>query len=240
MRIAVISDTHGNLPALAAALDAITRGGYDELIHTGDAIGIGPCPEDCVALLAAMPRARCILGNHEAWFLTGQVARLPRWIGRANVGHLEWTWTRISPEARTAIAQWPYVLTDSHAGVTASFLHYARDEVGADFQHAVQHTATALERTFGAYPGGLVCFGHDHRPIDIRGRVHYLNPGSLGLHRGAIARYLVIEFHRGGYRVQREQVEYSDHVLWREFVARDVPGRAAIDREFFGGRLGRA
>jgi predicted phosphodiesterase len=240
MRIAVISDTHGNLPALEAALDAITRGGYDELIHAGDAIGIGPCPEDCVALLAATPRTRCVQGNHEAWLLVGQAARLPRWIGRANIRHLEWTWARIPSELRAAIAQWPYILTNSYAGVTASFLHYARDSANANFRHAAQPTAAALERIFGACPGELVCFGHDHRPTDIQGRIHYLNPGSLGLNRGAIARYLVIEFHRGEYRVQREQVEYSDNALWSQFVARSVPERDAINREFFGGRLAHA
>jgi protein phosphatase len=51
MKIAVMTDVHANLPALAAALDAIRREGCEALFHTGDAIGIGPYPAECLDLL---------------------------------------------------------------------------------------------------------------------------------------------------------------------------------------------
>lgn len=41
-RIAVIADVHANLPALEAALAAIGALGCDAIVHTGDAVGIGP------------------------------------------------------------------------------------------------------------------------------------------------------------------------------------------------------
>ena len=47
MRIAVITDVHANLPALEAAVGAIHACGCDAIVHTGDAIAIGPYPAEC-------------------------------------------------------------------------------------------------------------------------------------------------------------------------------------------------
>ncbi|MDP3045449.1 MAG: metallophosphoesterase family protein, partial [Bacillota bacterium] len=43
-RIAVISDIHGNLPALEAVLEEIDRIGVDGVFCTGDLVGYGPFP----------------------------------------------------------------------------------------------------------------------------------------------------------------------------------------------------
>ena len=51
MKIAVLTDAHGNLPALEAALAAIRVMGCDVVYHTGDAVGIGPYPAECVERL---------------------------------------------------------------------------------------------------------------------------------------------------------------------------------------------
>ena len=64
MRIAVLTDVHGNWPALRAALEAINRIGVDGVYHTGDAIGIGPFPRECLEALLERPDARCLMGNH--------------------------------------------------------------------------------------------------------------------------------------------------------------------------------
>ncbi|MFM2091554.1 MAG: hypothetical protein RLZZ127_2043 [Planctomycetota bacterium] len=63
--IALISDIHGNLPALEAVLaDIESVGGVDGIYCLGDVVGYGPQPVECLELVAS--RARLILmGNHE-------------------------------------------------------------------------------------------------------------------------------------------------------------------------------
>ena len=64
MKLAVISDIHGNLEALIEVLADIDRVGADSIINLGDIIGYGPDPEDVARLL----RSRSIpsvMGNHE-------------------------------------------------------------------------------------------------------------------------------------------------------------------------------
>jgi len=64
MRIAVISDIHGNLEALVRCLDDIERSGVDQIVSLGDVIGYGPQPEEVLVLLEKF-RIPNIVGNHE-------------------------------------------------------------------------------------------------------------------------------------------------------------------------------
>ncbi len=64
MRTAVISDIHGNLPALKAVLEHIDGQNVDRIICLGDILGYGPYPVECVDIVAE----RCewsLMGNHD-------------------------------------------------------------------------------------------------------------------------------------------------------------------------------
>ncbi len=64
MRTAIISDIHGNLEALQVVLDHADAQGVDRIICLGDILGYGPCPVECVDLVAK----RCewsLMGNHD-------------------------------------------------------------------------------------------------------------------------------------------------------------------------------
>src|ERR671918_726964 len=64
MRLGIISDIHGNLPALEAALAAIDAVGVEEVWCLGDVVGYGAQPDECTLLVAE----RCpvsLVGNHD-------------------------------------------------------------------------------------------------------------------------------------------------------------------------------
>jgi diadenosine tetraphosphatase ApaH/serine/threonine PP2A family protein phosphatase len=61
---ALLSDVHGNLPALEATLADCERQGAEYIAFLGDAVGYGPEPNECVALLA-QSCAVCLMGNHD-------------------------------------------------------------------------------------------------------------------------------------------------------------------------------
>jgi Icc-related predicted phosphoesterase len=50
--LAVITDIHGNLPALEAALARIDELGIERVVCGGDLVGYGPHPNEIVALIA--------------------------------------------------------------------------------------------------------------------------------------------------------------------------------------------
>ncbi|MFP6591736.1 MAG: metallophosphoesterase family protein, partial [Candidatus Latescibacterota bacterium] len=64
MRIAILSDVHGNLEALESVLVAIHREGVDRLVVLGDVVGYGPDPVACIYRIREA-EGLCVLGNHD-------------------------------------------------------------------------------------------------------------------------------------------------------------------------------
>ncbi len=70
MRYAIISDIHGNMEALRAVLDALSREGIDAYLSIGDLVGYGADPKECIELLRSLDPQVLIAGNHE-WGVLG-------------------------------------------------------------------------------------------------------------------------------------------------------------------------
>lgn len=65
MKIAVLSDIHGNFPALTAVTNHITRWQPDLTLLDGDIVGAGPCNADCWAFVQQQVGWHVLRGNHE-------------------------------------------------------------------------------------------------------------------------------------------------------------------------------
>ena len=241
MKLAVLTDVHANLPALRAALGALEREGFDLLVHLGDAIAIGPFPSECLELLLSIPKARFIMGNHDALFVQGLPATLPVGMSEGEARHQRWTHAQIKPDLRNAVAGWPYHWHWDFDGVSASFYHYALDAPGKNYAPITPNpTAADLDAAFGIFapaPAMLTFYGHDHAYSDVQGRSRYVNPGSLGCAPRPIARYCVVEFERGNYRLEHRAASYDSNVLRQAFEEREVPEREFLYRAFLGGLI---
>lgn len=238
MKIIVITDAHANLPALKAVLEEVTKLGYDAIFHTGDSIAIGPYPAECLDLLLNTPRIQFVAGNHESYFVQGLPTPQPTWMSDGEVLHQHWTHSQLLPQSRSLLAQWQYVLEHEFEGVEVTFTHYGVTESRRDFVSLVNNpTATDLDEMFSFSNGSLVFYGHDHSKSDIQGKKRYVNPGSLGCSKNAVARYCVAEFARGRYIIEHCVVAYDDKELYEAFERRNVPERHFIYKAFFGGRF---
>jgi diadenosine tetraphosphatase ApaH/serine/threonine PP2A family protein phosphatase len=65
MRIAIFSDVHANIEALAAVFDAYKSERIDKYVCIGDVVGYGASPNECCDLIRTKA-AYTILGNHDA------------------------------------------------------------------------------------------------------------------------------------------------------------------------------
>jgi putative phosphoesterase len=69
VRVAVLNDVHGNLPALEAVLEEVERERPDAIVFGGD-LAFGPLPRETLeAMVSLGDRARFVLGNADRWFL---------------------------------------------------------------------------------------------------------------------------------------------------------------------------
>lgn len=64
MRVAIISDIHGNLDAFGQVLNDIDTSGIDAVVCLGDNVGYGPEPEQVIRQVRAR-KIPCVMGNHE-------------------------------------------------------------------------------------------------------------------------------------------------------------------------------
>ena len=71
MRVAVISDIHGNLEALEAGLNGCDEAGVDDIYCLGDVVGYGADPVVCLALVRERAVFVCA-GNHD-WAAAGRI-----------------------------------------------------------------------------------------------------------------------------------------------------------------------
>ena len=79
MRIAVITDIHGNLVAFEAALDYIQTLGVDQLVIAGDVVNGAPDSAGCWQLAQSL-NCPILLGNHERYVIDYGTERAdPTW-----------------------------------------------------------------------------------------------------------------------------------------------------------------
>ena len=149
---AILSDIHGNRPALDAVMDEIAHLGIRRLMVLGDVIGYGPYPNDC---LRAVQKAEiCLLGNHEA----GVIGTLDQqWFNDAAWAGVEWTRRKLTHADRTLIGQWK--ATGEHAGVQ---LAHGSLNPSDPFDYLLNPRALKIHFAVQKAP---VCFvGHTHVP----------------------------------------------------------------------------
>jgi predicted phosphodiesterase len=227
MRVAVISDVHGNLHALESVLEALDADPVDALWCLGDVVGYGPKPNECCDLVRERA-AVSLCGNHDL-AVRGTID-LDEFSGDAAVA-AGWTrtvlrddvlaWLRsLAPAGKAEDVAlfhgsardpvWEYVLSDEAAATT--LLLTSEQIVLVGHSHvALQVALRGTELEGGLAPDGTVLGLGEARWL--------LNPGSVGQPRDGDphAAYLVLDldartatFRRVEYDVARTQEEMRE------------------------------
>jgi predicted phosphodiesterase len=237
MRIAVLSDIHGNSIALHAVLaDILTLGEPDEYWVLGDLAAGGPDPVGVLEHLAALPRARFIRGNTERLLLERrqpptleEVAADPHLLTRyfelsnsfgwtqgalTAAGWLDWLvslpleFTAILPGGQTVLCVHASPGSDDSPGFTP-------DTPEAE---CLSRLEPCKEQ--------ILCVGHTHQPVNRRlGRWHVINPGSVTKTSPAMwgASYALLSADPSGYQVEHRQVAYDQQAVTAMLEARCHP-----------------
>jgi predicted phosphodiesterase len=222
MKYALISDIHGNLPALEAVLAHIDgRSDVDAVYHLGDLVGYAPWPNEVVDAL----RARAIpgvAGNYDSTTATdyehcGCRYEDPR---QEELSHLSYAWTRahVSDETRRWLGGLPFridlrPLGGHAAGPRLMLVHgnpvlntvYWTEDRSDDF-------CIRMAGQLGAKAGDVVAFGHTHKPWHrtVDG-IHFVNTGSVGRPKDGDRRagYVSVEMDGQDVIVEFVRVEYD-------------------------------
>lgn len=240
MRLAVLSDIHGNLAALEAVLADSTAQGVDAMVNLGDILS-GPLqPAETADRLIALGLPT-ISGNHERQLLELPVERMGP-SDRATAACLR-------PHHRAWLAGLPDHLWFGEDvllvhGTPASDLEYCLETVTPEGLRAA--SADEVAARAGDGPARLILCGHSHVPRSIAlgdGRL-VVNPGSVGLPAYAEdwplphvvetgsphARYAIVERGAGGWTASLRAVAYDWAAAACLAEARDRPDWATALR----------
>ncbi len=242
VRVAILSDVHGNLPAFQAVLADIDKEGVDAIWCLGDLVGYGAQPDECVAL-AKEACDLCLIGNHDLVVVdrldisefSMNAAIAATWtkenIAKESVDFL----TALEPvdEAHPAGLYhasprdpvWEYVLSST---IATGCLDAMTPRVGA-----VGHSHVALYFTRRA--GGDV--SGDQAPggteLDLSDGEWIVNPGGVGQPRDGDPRAAWLLLDLSSWRATWRRVEYPIDDAARAIQQAGLPG-ALSDRLYYG------
>lgn len=107
MRYLILSDIHSNIEALTAVLSDAMDKNIGEVVCLGDFVGYGANPSECVETFAALPKARAVLGNHDAAVIDTSQRELFNPVARAGILYSE---ANLTDEGREYLRELPMVI----------------------------------------------------------------------------------------------------------------------------------
>jgi len=105
MKYGIFGDIHANLAALQAVLDVLRQAGCDQLICTGDIVGYGPSPAECLRLIREQ-KIPCVFGNHDE-YVTELFGPSLEKLGADVKSSIQWSQNQLSMEELKWLAQLP-------------------------------------------------------------------------------------------------------------------------------------
>jgi len=189
MRIAVLADIHGNLPALDAVLADVDAAGVDAIVLNGD-MATGPMPAHTLDRLAGLgERTVWVRGNCEreladAWDGTldpglPELARVPA----------EYCATKLDRAHRDLLDGLPLSVTLEVTGLGP--VRFCHATAVSDTGMVLVDSPVADYRSgFAGVTEPIVVLGHTHMPFDrLADRRRFVNPGSVGMPYGTPGAY---------------------------------------------------
>jgi putative phosphoesterase len=180
--VAVITDIHGNLPALQAALERVGELGIERVYCGGDLVGYGPHPNEVCRLIEER-RIPTIFGNYDYAIARdlddcgcAYVDQHDRELGQRSV---EWTLAHTDARSKDFMRDLPFDLRFDVGATSVHLVHGSPRKVNEYLFE--DKPASLYERLAAAEEADALVFGHTHKPwLRKYGGVLFVNCGSVG------------------------------------------------------------
>jgi len=225
MRIAVLSDIHGNVPALDAVLEDIERHGVEAIVCLGDHVS-GPIDPAGAAERVMALEATAIRGNHDRWVVDPSLRHEPWSVdeyARAQLSAQQMGWLASLP-ATAKLGDAVFMCHGTPSSDETPWL-----DNFFDGRNTVLPSEAEVEREAVGLAQPVILCGHTHIARTLRlsdGRL-LVNPGSVGMQmvRGSPdAHYAIVERRLGKWQTALISVPYDTEAAARLAKENGFPG----------------
>ncbi len=217
--IAVISDIHGNCLALDTVLEDLSNHPADRIVCLGDAVQGGAQPAQTVARLREL-NCPIVMGNADAWLLTGQVTNSMEQVSQKQLEAREWALTQLSGDDNSFIESFQPTVEIPLDG--ARLLCFHGSPTSFDDVILPDTPDAEVQGLLASYLPSIMTGGHTHTQFMHRlgDRAFFFNPGSVGVaynrylpdesfHLDAWAEYALLSVESGRIGLEFRRVPYS-------------------------------
>jgi putative phosphoesterase len=232
MRIAIISDLHGNLVAFEAALADLTAAEPDQIICLGDVAAIGPQPGEVIARLREL-NCPVVSGNHDDWMLDPQPWQATGHDSDRIMEIDAWCLEQLAP-AEIAYLRSFQPTIELRAGAMALLCFHGSPRSNTEIIVSTTPEDELEQMLSGCHATALVG-GHTHVQMLRRHRGELLiNPGSVGMAfqrdsaTGQIryiprAEYALVSWSEDRLSVELRRVPFDVDLARRAALRSDMP-----------------
>ena len=233
MRVAAISDIHGNLPALEAVLEEIDGLRPDLVVCCGD-VASGPMPAETIDRLMTLREVRFVRGNADDGLIDEFDATPPPQLPGPFAG---WCAKQITRRHRDFLASFETTVSvDGVDGVGRVLFCHATPRNNLDIFTA-ETPAERVKELFGEVDADLVVCGHTHMQFDRRiDGLRVVNAGSVGMPYGEPGAYWAmlgpdVDLRRTDYdrEAAAARIRAKDGPVAEEFAAKNVFTVPSVD-----------
>ncbi len=218
MRLAILADIHGNIPALEAALQEIEKDAVDGFIVAGDMV-VGPDSVEVVNRLRELD-AWMIRGNNENYLLRFATGEVPDWWHTAHQwSFIRWNYRRMNEETLDFLRNLPEQLTINFEGLDAIRVVHGSPRNSSESIYPEKDKA-ALNVVLAMVPEPVLILAHTHERWQMRlaGRLA-LNPGSVcstfaGKTGGS---YALLSWEHGRWEAELRDSRYDTALIRKAF-----------------------
>ncbi|SFP43475.1 metallophosphoesterase family protein [Salibacterium halotolerans] len=239
MKIALLSDIHGNARALKAVLNDLQNKNIEQMYILGDLCYRGPEPKNALETVRSTP-AKVLKGNADEWVVRGvRAGEVPDNALALMNQEQDWTVERLSREDIDYLDKLPESFLDTyHESVTIHAFHAVPDNL-FDAVTADASDETLLQTLHSESEADIVVYGHIHTPyIREAGGTTFINTGSVGLPFDGDPRpsYVLLDIENGSFDASIHRVDYDKERVTAQYDANDYPNSSQMKQVVTNGR----
>lgn len=240
MRIAIISDIHGNLVSLEAVLTDIAREGIEQMVCLGDVAATGPQPSEVLTRLAGLG-IPVVQGNTDEWLLQPEPFEDESDFYQKIYEMDMWALGQLTADNRTFLQTFQPTIEIPLDETNSLLCFHGTPRSNNEILRATTPDEAVAPMVAGQ-SATILAGGHTHQPLVRRyADKLILNPGSVGLpyevsseavHNPPWAEYAILHSEGGRFGVELRRVGVEVTAVQQAILASEMPHREWLAGEW--------